>query len=898
MPGVTLYDPKTGAPSSMPAEAAQKAFEEGTHAPQQKQRIPVRLKDGRQGFVDGSELSSTLANGATIVDPEEEAHKAEVEAEKGPAGTVRAASLGLVTGAGLGPGVIRKGISAFSPAAGERFAHDVEVNREANPIVTPVSEAAGFAATVAATRGKGPVAPAAAIDAIGQIAERGAVRALGRVGGEGALAVAGRAAATHAARGAAEGALITAGAHVDEDMLGDHEVNGEKAFIAGLKGGLLTAAFGGALGGGASLVRSAAGRLVNRGATDLLHTAADELETKAETKAAEQSGRIEMPPSSLHNPEAYPSAPVANDVHPTEAHAFSSDMFSKVAAPAEGAVDKDLVKAGQLREVAQSGGLFHDLADEAAWRAGGGSKKLSAQAEQRAGGTKAVGQAVREAGILDGGTSHAELLERTEARLGQIGEEIGSTVGAAKVTVSAGQVLKSVDAAIAPLEKSAATQGDARAVQTLRADLYKTLGLVDAAGVPIEGALEKRIPFQDLIRERRALQGKVFGFGEANATEMKRTQGAITGAWNELEADALDSAAAGSGAEFRALNKQYQQLSLYKQALDKTIAAGHSNRRISLSDHIVGHASSMAGSAAAGPFGHVIGGVVGALTNKMLRERGNVVAAKVLGKIADLGAVRSYVQTVDKAVDGAARGLTTPREPRVGKMRTGDRPAGSGRSTLNSRYRSAIAELDELQGHPASVEERAMAHTQDLAAHAPKTAQSFTLTASRAAAFLAAKRPIPMSEPNMFSHQAPSILDTDKAEYLRFHEAAKDLGGVLKNPTPEGVEALKEITPEVYAQLQEKVMSEVAVRHAKGKPMPFRQAYRLGILFDIDTVPALDKGTFKQLQANVFTPPAPDQPKARGGKSNAPRRPTKDVLKTNPLSVFDNIASGKGVGRK
>ncbi len=290
------------------------------------------------------------------------------------------------------------------------------------------------------------------------------------------------------------------------------------------------------------------------------------------------------------------------------------------------------------------------------------------------------------------------------------------------------------------------------------------------------------------------------------------------------------------------------------------------------------------------------------MLSKAIRTRGNAAAAVALTKIADIGAVKHLMGTVDKAVGRAAKGLTTPAEAKGPRIVGGSArgPRESKREPLAARYRTAIGKLDEMENQGSSVSERAMASTRDLAQHAPNVSQAFALSMARAAAFLSSKRPVPLMPADPYSARAPSVLDTDKAAFLRSYEAVTNPMSVLRRfeegtVTSEDAEALKETAPKVYAELQEAVMSEVAKRHAQGKPMPFKQRVQMGLLFDVPADPCLDKATYKSLQANVFTPPQPQQPPSGGGKSNAPRRPVK--LPGTGMSPLDKLAQN-GAGRK
>lgn len=922
---VTLYEPGTGKAVDVTPEEAHARLEDGTLTPKKTQLVPIRLPDGKRWDIEGHELKDALAHGSQIVDPEAERHQKLVEEEEGVAGGIRAASLGLVEGAGIGPGVIRKGISAISPSAGKQFQEDVEVNQEAHPYIRMGANTAGMGlAALAAHKASGSsparLLPAAGIDAIGSAVGERVATAVAGLGGEGALATAGRAALASGARAATEGALIGVGSHIDEQMLGDHELVGEKMAMAGVKGGVLGLGVGSVLGGAGSLVRSGASAAV-RGTRNWLNKSADLASQEAALKEAEAAA---LP----HLPEPVPAAgpvagfegvtPPTGPIDAASLRAANDNAEVRSSGEAINAKRAQLLEeAANLRSTAEHIGTSnpHDMALDQVWRTSNARQNLTKEVNARVeGGTRAVAEEVLNEGIIDTkkGVAHAfaegtseKLLSRTEKVLDRIGKEIGESVESSKANVTGKDFLKHIDDVIAPLKKTGATRPVAASLETFRAHTMESLGMLDASGNLLPGALEKRISFQDLVAQRRALQS--LAFGEAKALDPAQRVASlreIARNWGQLERDALDKASGeGAGAAFKELNSKFHKLTYYRDALETAAASGTSNRAISLSDHLVGHGASMATGALAGPFGHVIGGAAGALLNKMARERGNAAAAVALTKIGDMGMVQGLMRRVDKAVEGAAKGLTsTSEKPPKLRLKSISHDDNKGRTPpLAVRYRDAVKELDAMSNHPQTVAERANTLTQDLAQHAPNVAGAFTATMSRAAVFLESKRPQPMSGPSPYSgREEPSVPATEKAEFLRYFKAAQDPMSVLADfergtVTPEAAETFKAMAPKSFAQLQQKTMELIADRRSKGKPLPFKKCLQLGLLFDVPTHACLEPDNFNALQANVYTAPAPAQPaNPTGGQRNTPKRPVKLPNQSNPL---DNLAQ-LGPGRK
>ncbi len=906
---VQLYDNKTGAPALVDASKALAGVLDGSLAPKPDELIHVVLADGRKGTVAGHELASTIEGGATILDPDVEHHNKVREEQSGFGGGVGAAVGGAFNGAtgGLGLGAVRQGIKAFSPEAGQEFQDTVQAQREEHPIAAVGGEVAG-AAGLAYLAHRNPIAklaPAGAIDALGAMAERNVGAAVAGLGSTTA-----RAAATSAARAGVEGALYGAGTHVGEDMLGDHATAGDKLLIATAQGGAFGLGLGGVLGGGVSLVKGLRGAaskggaaLISEGATEML-TAAEKRLATAEAGHADATKRAGSGISGL----------VDDPITASRRDAVQAELRGH---------EKEIAEATQ--EIAHAKNLHslsgevaaenpHGVAAEFAYNALGATKGMTKKLGPE--GVIARGETALRMGIVDVGEGKGvikatlgslsentpeNMLGRTQTKLADLVNKL-DTIGGTKTTATLGELLEPIDRQIAEMEKVSTTVPVA---QRLRAQKQALLGtpkfrnLLDVDGNLIAGADKTPVSLSDIIAERRGMGRTAFAVGDVNAHTIKAANSELYAAFSKLEEDALDRAShlqgVASGAEFKSLKTDVSHLIDIEKALENRIAGATAGRSHGILDHLVGLGASHAAGSVLPFAGHAVGGAMGAMLSKGIRERGDAAAAVALTKIADIGAVKHLMGTVDKAVGRAAKGLTSTAEKTARKTGT-----SAPREPLAARYRAAEAKLSAMENQHSSISERAMASTKDLAQHAPNVSQAFAMSMARAAAFLSSKRPQPLMPADPYTGRAPSILDTDKLAFLRSYEAVTNPMGILKRfeqgtVTPEDTEALKATAPTVYAELQQAVMKEVGLRHAQGKPMPFKQRVQMGLLFDVPADPCLDKANYKALQANVFTPPAPPQPPSGGGKSNAPRRPVK--LPGTGMSPLDKLAQN-GAGRR
>ncbi len=553
----------------------------------------------------------------------------------------------------------------------------------------------------------------------------------------------------------------------------------------------------------------------------------------------------------------------------------------------------------------------HSHAAQFAWQSTGAGKGLSKKLGPE--GVIERGKTMLRMGILDVGEGQGavkatlgsisentpeNMLTRTQTKLAELVNQL-DTIGGTKTTATLGELLAPMDAQIKSLEKVSTTVPVAARLRAQRQALLGTpkfRNLLDVDGNLIAGAEKTPVSLSDIIAERRGVGRTAFAVGDVNAHTIKASNAELYAKWSALEEEALDRAShlgIASGAEFKSLKTDVSHLIDIEKALENRIAGATAGRSHGILDHLAGSAASAAGGAVLPFGGHIVGHGIGMILSKSIRERGNAAAAVALTKIADIGAVKHLMGTVDKAVGKAAKGLTsTERVARSGAKA----PA---RESLSVRYREAEAKLSAMENQHSTISERAMASTRDLAQHAPNVSQAFAMSMARAAAFLSSKRPQPLMPADPYTNRAPSILDTDKLSFLRSYEAVTNPMGVLERfergeVRIEDAEALKATAPKVYEELQAAVMKEVGMRHAQGKPMPFKKRVEMGLLFDVPADPCLDKQTYKALQQNVFTPPQPQQPPSGGGKSNAPRRPVKNM--PSPLDTF--VDETKKAGRR
>ncbi len=583
---------------------------------------------------------------------------------------------------------------------------------------------------------------------------------------------------------------------------------------------------------------------------------------------------------------------------------------------------KDAEEAQDLHKLSAEvqAGDPHSLIDRLAWQSTGADAGITKRVNKFPGGIDRAGATMRRLGILDVAEGEGavkatlgsfsentpeKMLGRTETKLNQLLEEMQG-IGGTRAHATLSELLAPLDAQIAKLSEVSTTVPVARQLAAQRQMLLGTpkfASLLDVDGKLIAGAEKSPVSLSDIIAERRGVGRKAYAVGDVHANIMKESNAALYKAWDELEQKALEAAEKGLGGKFKGVKTDIADLINVEKALEGKIARASSARAFGVLPHMAGMAGSSIGGAVLPVAGHVVGHALGMMLSKSVMDRGNAAAAVALTKIADIGAVRHLMEAVDAKVARAAKGITSTTEAKATKVRVvGGSASGADRESkrppIAQRYRDAIEKLDAMESQDAHA--RAMQATQDLAQHAPKVAGFFATGVARAAAYLSSKRPQPLTPALAHTDAAPSILDTDKLAFVQAYEAGSDPGGVLdrvanRTATPGDLEALKAVAPTVHADLEQKVMAEIASRRAAGKPMLFRRRMELALLFpDMNIEPALEPATYRMLQKNVFTEPPPDQPPSKGGKSNAPRRPVKLPNSANPL---DRLAQS-GAGRR
>lgn len=396
-----------------------------------------------------------------------------------------------------------------------------------------------------------------------------------------------------------------------------------------------------------------------------------------------------------------------------------------------------------------------------------------------------------------------------------------------------------------------------------------------------KAVLDTKVPIQKFIEQRQSL-GRLAYLENRQLDPKMRVDVLrhVYGKWTDIENDMLDAATRATGkgplkAEIVALKRRYQALMLYQDALANSNARYMTNRNLSMSDYLMA-----LGSIAAG---HPMYGAVSALAHKIIRERGNAWAAKILSRLSTYGAIDRAASVVDRDIE---RGV-------AGFFRPGERAAPRIRARVLGDYATRVDTIARAAAAPDVHEDNANRVADSIRAHAPQTANSFTRTALGVTAYLASKIPQGHMPTNTLSPgvEKPRVSEADKSKFNRTVDIAHDPVGVTFARMTKGmltksdVEDLRSMYPKTYAQIHDQAV-EALTSHTK--KLDFNQRMQLGILLNLPADVAL--GPMLPTLQQTFGPPAPeDQPQDRG---TPPKRELKDMARQVGLAsgLSDSLA--------
>lgn len=753
--------------------------------------------------VEGAELAARGAQGARVVAEGAEGARALAGAAEGGAAVAEGAA----------------GLEASARAA-------AETNRAAQ-----LGQGIG-----AATRAAG-ILPRA-VSGVGGLTEK----AIASIVGTDASGFVARTAQRIAAKGGAaavEGALYSEADQIDEAVLGNEELNGEKMVAAATHGALLAGGGVGLLTGGGSLAREVAGRM----------------SPAMEKLAGWQAWKAASP-----------------------AKKFSEKALKRAGGPAE--VGARVVRLGVLENASNVEELLANT-DRVAFKEVGPAlaEAMGTKANLTLGEVDKIFAEAEEK--LQGKALHGNILATVrKARaevMGALAPEAANT--AAKVhmptELTPEELQKFAQQGVLsnPAKMEAAGLEFTAGMQVRRKATAPTIETVAKA------TMDTEIPVAKLIEQRRAIQDAVYRGVKTNDASLPVEElRDISRQLGELENDTIDRAsrAAGTGPtkeELQKLRRDYQALMLYREALQNSNSKYATNRNLSLTDYMLA-----TGAIASG---HPIGAVA-ALGHKVLRERGNAWAARTIDKMRTLGAIERATSQVDRNVE---RGLTGFFSRDAGARPTRILPRALAKQGGEGDYEKrvqAVAHATAYADHHADSINRVASA---ISAHAPNIARNFERSSLAVTSHLAKEVPqghIPSSAiaPHL---EEPRVSEMQKSQFNRTFDMAHDPVGTTFDRLNRGmltksdVINLQSMYPALYGDIRQKAITELG---SQTKKLTFDKRMQIGLLLDLPAEQAIEPLFIKTMQTTF----APEEKAPANATQATPKRELKKLADTAALS--------------
>jgi hypothetical protein len=279
-----------------------------------------------------------------------------------------------------------------------------------------------------------------------------------------------------------------------------------------------------------------------------------------------------------------------------------------------------------------------------------------------------------------------------------------------------------------------------------------------------------------------------------------------------------------------------------------------------------------AAAAAAGSFivgaavpglGHAAGAAMGAAANVLMRPHNTMLK---LAKLAETAA--KFDAKMGGAVGRFFKQGAKEIPETTGKMVVKE-GAKEARAALYAKRASTLAK-DTYE----SVISKMSAHVATLQDEAPKTAAALAQTTGRAHEFLTGKLP-QTPQPGIDGKEYPPSA-SQQAKFMRYADAVEDPQAVLEHfaagrITPEEVEAMRAVYPQIWDSLRNTVMDNLTQDYVADDEarLTYQQTLTLGIMFDMPAALGQDKDSMAHAQASLTQPPM-QPPKPRGGGQGKP----------------------------
>jgi hypothetical protein len=251
--------------------------------------------------------------------------------------------------------------------------------------------------------------------------------------------------------------------------------------------------------------------------------------------------------------------------------------------------------------------------------------------ERTPGGAQAFGRSLLDTGIVSGGKTVPQMKDKAKELAKASGEVVGNIMAnfdkrIGVPAIDSASLLQKLSTVTEKLKKNPSTASLARRLESQWLNDVKAW----SEATP-------RANLAEVWEIRSKLDNVAYNESGIDKAIHKELQG-----FRNILEDELQRSAKNAGIPEEALKDYRQNKRLYQVAKEAQTTASEKNMRmqknrsISLSDYISGGAGAAAGATVAGPIGGIAGTVLGAIGNKIARERGPQVAAVTLDKLSGI----------------------------------------------------------------------------------------------------------------------------------------------------------------------------------------------------------------------------------------------------------------------
>lgn len=175
-------------------------------------------------------------------------------------------------------------------------------------------------------------------------------------------------------------------------------------------------------------------------------------------------------------------------------------------------------------------------------------------------------------------------------------------------------------------------------------------------------------------------------------------------------------------------------------------------------------------------------------------------------------------------------------------------------------FEKKVTSLTRLASDPEALADRVSTQMRLTTESAPAVTTAAILQAQKGIAFLQSKTPV-TQELQMFPGQKTMASRSEIAKFERYVRAVEEPLSAIEDlkegrMSPEAVEALKEVYPQIFAQIQQTVLQRIADNK---QPVSHQAKLQLGLLLGIPTTPSLTPDSIMRSQALY----APSQPQGQ-----------------------------------